>query len=249
MIDAPPVTHIEIEGCLNFRDAGGWIAEDGRAMAMGRLYRSDDPIRLTDAGRAAVAALGLARVVDVRQWSQIGRSPGFISEDRTIHQPLVDRVVDPANPPRLVDPADLATLYENMIEVSRAEMATVLDALAEGLTEGPVLVHCAFGKDRTGLAVALIGAAIGLPAAAIVTDYGRSDDPCWARRQWIEANRRPDDPDFSHVPDNMFRAPEEAMAILLERSVARYGSLRGWVESFPIGPGTIDRFVAALLVE
>ena len=40
-----PDWHVDVEGCVNFRDAGGWELDDGRRMRSRHLYRSDDPVQ------------------------------------------------------------------------------------------------------------------------------------------------------------------------------------------------------------
>lgn len=239
--------HVPVEGCVNFRDAGGWERLDGRRMRTGLLFRADDPIRLTSAGRETVDSIGLVAAVDVRQEPQFLRSPGFLSPERTFHRPLVDRVVDLDNPPKLTEPSDLTDVYDGMIDRSREQIAEVVDLLAEHLEDGPVLVHCAYGKDRTGIIVALIQAAIGLPQEAIVADYFRSDAAAKRRYDWVLADPLPDDPPIWKSPSFLFTAPAEAMAEMLRRVVAEHGSLDAWVASFPLAPGTVDRLRAALL--
>jgi protein-tyrosine phosphatase len=241
--------HLEVEGCRNFRDAGGWVDGDGRQMRTGVLYRADDPIRLTARGRAAVDALALAAVVDVRQHAQHVRSPGFVDVSRTFHRPLVDRVINLDDPPRLEQASDLADVYEDMIERSREQLADVLDIIATHLEAGAVLVHCAYGKDRTGIIVALIQAAIGMPAEVIASDYGRSDQPSRSRYRWVMDEPLPDDPPLWKAPAFLFTAPEAAMAELVSRAVARHGSLDGWVRSFPVAAATVPQLRRGLLAD
>jgi protein-tyrosine phosphatase len=239
--------HVPIDGCVNFRDAGGWSLSDGSRMRTGTLYRSDDPIRLTPTGRVAVDALGLVAVFDVRAQVQVDRSPGFVDPDRTFVRPLVDRVIDVDNPPRLETPADLTALYESMIDATRPQLAEVLDLVAEHVGRGPVLIHCAFGKDRTGLLVAMIEATIGVPAEQVAEDYGRSHGPAQRRFAWMQDEPLPDDPPLWRSPPGMFTAPAEAMSILLERVAARHGSIDRWLDELPVAPDTPARLRAALV--
>ena len=239
--------HVAVEGCCNFRDAGGWTVADGAVMRTGMLYRADDPVRLTANGRATVDALGLAAVIDVRQHAQFVRSPGFVGASQTFHRPLVDRVIDLDDPPKLNEPFDLTDIYEGMIERSRERLGEVLDIVAEHLATGPVLVHCAYGKDRTGIIIALIQAAIGVPEAALVTEYGRSDGPSRERFRRLVEDPLDDDPPLWKAPSFMFTAPEEAMAELARRAIVRHGSLQEWAASFPVAGTTIQRLRDGLL--
>lgn len=241
-----PSWHIAIEGCWNFRDAGGWTAGD-QQMRCRSLYRSDDPLRLTQLGRQRVDSLGIATVIDLRQQSQVDRTAGFLPPHRTFHVPLVDRVIDPANPPRMRTPDDMCDLYIDMIDRSRDRLAVALDLIAEHLSVGSVLVHCSYGKDRAGLVIALVHAAIGLSADSIAADYARSHEPSQRRRAWTLARPLPDDPPTSHVPPYLFSAPAQAMHSLLERMTEQHGSPRQWVASHPIADTTIERLTAGLL--
>lgn len=232
---------VRVDGCVNFRDAGSWLTLDGRKMRTGALYRSDDPVRLTPAGRDAVTRLGLAYVVDLRQASQYARGPGFLAAERTAHIPLVDRVIDPDNPPTLEKPADLADLYAAMLAGGHEALGRALDTVAAHLADGPVLVHCSYGKDRAGLVTALVQAAIGVLPAAIVEDYARSHRPSRRRRAWMLAEPLPGDITSSTVSEYLFSAPAEAMQLVLDRAVAEHGSPVQWVTSFPIRSDTIAR--------
>lgn len=245
--DPPPEGQVDVDGCVNFRDAGGWPTADGGAVRGARLYRADDPIRITRAGRAAVERLGLAMVVDLRQQTQFSRTPGFLEPARTTHVPLVDQVVDHSDPPPLDTPTDMADLYAGMLDESHQQVGRVLDTVADHVADGPVLVHCAFGKDRAGLMTALIHAAIGVGAHDIVADYVRSDGPAHRRRTAMITNPLADDPPVARLPETLFRASAETMELVLERAVAEHGSLTGWVSSFPIDTTTIDRLRASLV--
>ncbi len=244
---ALPDWHVDVDGCVNFRDAGGWRTVDGGEVRRGRLYRSDDPIRITPDGRRAVDRLGLAMVVDLRQQTQFSRTPGFVDRARTSHVPLVDQVVDHTDPPPLDTARDMANLYAGMLDESRHQVGRVLDVVADHVERGPVLVHCAFGKDRAGLITAIIHAAIGVRPDDIVADYVRSDAPARRRRAAMIEQPLEDDPPVARLPETLFRAPAETMELVLGRAVEQHGSLDGWVASFPTMPSTVDRLRAALV--
>lgn len=246
-VGALPEWHVDVAGCVNFRDAGGWRTVDGGAVRRGRLYRSDDPIRIEPDGRRAVDRLGLAMVVDLRQQTQFSRTPGFVERERTSHIPLVDQVVDHADPPPLDTPRDIADLYAGMLDQSRQQVARVLDVVADHVTNGPVLVHCAFGKDRAGLIIAIIHAAIGVRPDDIVADYVRSDAPARRRRAAMIERPLDDDPPVARLPENLFRASAETMELVLDRAVEQHGSLGGWVATFPTAPSTVERLRANLI--
>ena len=171
---------LELQGVPNFRDYGGYDTACGRGLKAARLYRSGNHHRATDADLETLAGLGLAVIVDLRRTAEREREPsrrwqGFEAE--VIENDIGDvgkpweeelKGADPTvdffrgvshgwyrrNPfePRLID---LYTRY--------------FDALAR--TDGAVLVHCAAGKDRTGLLVALTHHLAGVHRDDLVEDF------------------------------------------------------------------------------
>ena len=69
-----------------------------------------------------------------------------------------------------------------MVAGQRGNVVRAVEIIAAHVSDGPVLVHCMAGKDRTGIVVALVQAAIGVPLDSIVEDYARSDAPTRLRR-------------------------------------------------------------------
>ncbi len=248
MTEQTPPTHLDIDGCFNVRDAGGWPTVDGRRMATGILYRADDPVRLTELGRQAIVDLGLRAVIDMRQQSQIDRGY-FFDEDLTHHIPLVDRVIDIDDPPRLDHPADIVELYEDMVERGSAQIVRAIETVAVNIADGPVLVHCVAGKDRTGLLVALIHAAIGVTTESVIAEYALSDEPTRQRRAAMIASPLPDDPPVERSPELLWTAPAETMRLLTERIVERHGSLGAWPEVVGVGAETVAQLRERLLTD
>jgi protein-tyrosine phosphatase len=240
-------SHLDIDGCFNVRDAGGWPTDDGRRMVTGALYRADDPVRLTARGRACIAQLGLRAVIDLRQQAQFDRGHAFGRAEITHHIPTVDRVIDVDNPPRFEEPTDIVGLYEDMVERGGAQLVRAVDTVAEHIVEGPVLVHCVAGKDRTGLVVALIQAAIGVTVDSIIAEYALSDVPTQRRRDAMISRPMSGDPPVGRSPALLWSAPAEAMTMFAQGVIDRHGSMAAWPAALGVSPPTIERLRARLL--
>ena len=240
-------SHLDIEGCFNIRDAGGWPTEDGRRMRTGVLYRADDPVRLTDEGRRRIAELGLRAVIDLRQQAQFDRGYAFGDDAITHHIPTVDRVIDVENPPRFEQAADIVQLYEDMVVRGGPQIVRAVDTVAEYIADGPVLVHCVAGKDRTGLVVALIQAALGVPRESIIAEYALSDEPTQRRRKAMISAPLSDDPPVHRSPELLWTAPAEAMALFADRVVELHGSLAAWPSAIGLSDATVDQLRERLL--
>ena len=233
---------LDVDGCFNVRDAGGWRAAGGRSMRTGLLYRADEPARMSPAGQDVVDRLGLRAVVDLRGLTQFERGHGFTGRDLVHHVPVVDRVIATDEPRRIDAPVDIADLYDVMMDSQRGNIVRAVELLARHVADGPVLVHCTAGKDRTGIVVALIQAAIGVPLESIVEDYAWSDAPTRLRRVAMIADPLPGDPDVANAPELIWTAPAETMELFASRAIDRHGSLDAW----PVGVGVSPQAVAAL---
>src|SRR5216117_3048521 len=151
MLDPAMQRVVDLEGCLNFRDLGGYPTGDGRAVRWRQVYRSDALHHLTPADVARVRdELRIAAVLDLRSTAELrgeGRGPLAREPLAFHHLPLFDgREARPESWPAI---ATLADRYFLLAETAQAPIARLLAILAEA--GGPVVYHCAAGKDRTGV--------------------------------------------------------------------------------------------------
>lgn len=177
---------IAFEGIDNFRDFGGYAAGP-RRLKSGLLYRSAHHARASDADLAALADLGLSVIVDLRRPNEREREPsrrwaGFAAT--VVENDLGQEVEDEWHAfLRRSDLSEasfrdyLTTYYRHAPTVPRhVELfSRYFRTLAR--TEGPVLVHCAAGKDRTGVICALTHHLAGVHDDDIVADYLLTNDP------------------------------------------------------------------------
>ena len=159
---------IALPGTLNLRDLGGYPAAGG-TVRWRTLLRSDTLHRLDDAGRAALAGLGLRTVIDLRTDEEVRAAPSALDSTgaRTFHVPLFGDAAIGRLPP------ELAAVYRHMIDDCGPAIAGAIGRLC-ALGALPGLIHCTAGKDRTGLVAALALEVIGVPDEFIAADYAMS---------------------------------------------------------------------------
>ena len=163
---------------LNFRDLGGIPAGRG-AIRRGVLFRSEGPANFTDEQRSAIAGLGMRNIIDLRSSHEREREPyrwhGTGCNWRGLEVNADLRVFGNEGRARLQQGPDEQIAIDTMVETYRdlpLALAPHWQAIGECLQdEGcPVLINCTAGKDRTGVAVALILEMAGVARDAIMYD-------------------------------------------------------------------------------
>jgi protein-tyrosine phosphatase len=181
------VRWIPLAGAANVRDLGGLPTEDGRWTAYRRLLRADNLQGLTEADRRLlVDDIGLRTVVDLRTEVELAREgPGPLTkEPLVVHRhhsllPAAGKLTDldagsvlpwqsDGDAPAAASPV---TNYLRYLSDRPDSVLAALRSVARPDRGGAAVVHCAAGKDRTGVVVALALSAVGVRRDAIVADY------------------------------------------------------------------------------
>jgi len=156
------------------RDLGGLPTTDGGRIRYRALVRADDLCQLTPASVTVLRGYGIRRIIDLRGSLEAERDPGPFAGDPMYRRlPFIDEEAD-----RHRDPAEEATLlatYRASVERNAGHIAAGITALASA-PPGGVLVHCAAGKDRTGVHVALALRVAGVAVDDIAADYALSPE-------------------------------------------------------------------------
>lgn len=237
---------VALEGCLNFRDLGGYPSADGRRVRWRQLFRSDALHALTPADVSRLRdEIGLTTVIDLRSSAEL-RGDGDAPLQRLAvthhHLPLFDG--DAMRDSGRLDVITLADRYWLMAEYAKAKIATVLTTLAAA--DGPAVYHCAAGKDRTGVVSAVLLGVLGVPDEVIVADYAATKENLDAIVERLMANKSYETV-LSALPPDTLHAEAETMMAFLERIRAEYGDMRAYARAAGVGPDALEALAARLL--
>jgi protein-tyrosine phosphatase len=254
---------IELDGAVNARDLGGLPAGDGRQIASGVLLRSDN---LQDLSAADVATLidgfGLTTVIDLRSTQESeseGPSPldavpsvrhlylSVLPElgertDVVAEALLLKRERDRSRYPDDV----MCGHYLGYLEDRPDSVVGAVRAIAD--SDGAAIVHCAAGKDRTGVVVALALSAVGVPAEEVVADYALTGERIEAILHRLMSSSTYEG-DLKGSEIDRHRPRPETMKALLEQIEVRYGGVTQWLASHGFGRADLERLRARLVAD
>jgi len=250
------VTWLELEGAVNARDLGGLPTVDGRTTRSGVLLRSDNLQDLTPKDIEVLRQQGLKTVLDLRTSPEleiIGPGPLRETEVTHLHLDLIphgfdaraDELVEKAIPHEDAGDEAMDHFYIDYVNHAPDAIATALRTIANP-TSGAVLVHCAAGKDRTGVVCALALSLVGVTRQAVVDDYVRSDERIMAVRDRLLATELYHDDMARRTPESM-RLHGVNMERFLDRVDAAYGGVHGLAMSVGVDEETVAKLARRLL--
>jgi hypothetical protein len=233
------VTDLAWDGCVNVRDVGG-------------IVRADNIGLLSDAGWQALVDHGVRRVVDLRFPQEIAED--VPRDDVPVDVVRISLLGDTHTPEwqdefnAVMDSAQtaeeyLAWCYLEFLERYRERFVLAFEAIADA-PEGPVVVHCMGGKDRTGLVVALALRLAGESIDEIAVDYARSEANLAGRHvAWVDAA---DDPAERRRRELLLPTPAGAMRSVLGELERRYGSVAEYLRGGGLSEAAAERLRARL---
>lgn len=235
-----------LEGCLNFRQVADLQTRDGRRVRRGVLYRSDTPQFVPEPhAHALVEDLGVRTVLDLRLPYEArveGRGALASVPHRYVALPFfVDGAAQAGTAvPSMGAEDPVVRHYLGYLATSPEAVAGVIRALAE--PDGvPALVHCTAGKDRTGVAVAVVLEALGVRREEVVAEYAAGAD-----RMAAVFERLVELPSYG---ERVLALPAEAKLTepaTMARFLAAVDEQLGGVGSWLAGQGVDDEVLAAL---
>jgi protein-tyrosine phosphatase len=214
MTVSPPLS---TDAPANLRDVRGLRTDDGRIVRRGALYRSE---ALRVAAAPGMPVWPPAVVVDLRAPDEAFAAHP-LRDVAEVHNIPLGRSLAPALAEQTDDP-DLVWAYRFLAVDAADEIARIVEIVAR--SQGPALVHCTAGKDRTGIVVAVLLRAVGVRRADVLADYlrtGENLEPLWAALT------------AAGVPEPHNRAllgvQASALEAVLDEVEAHEGGVAGWL--------------------
>ncbi|WP_067180147.1 tyrosine-protein phosphatase [Microtetraspora niveoalba] len=239
---------IALDGAVNVRDLGGLPTEDGGTTSFGRVLRGDNLQGLTGGDLSLlVEELKLRHVVDLRSYAEVRlEGPGPLTRIPEVghhHHSLFaeagrftdveadtiegDKVLPWGRSHSLDDELRVTGYYYGYLRARPDSVVAALRVLARD--DGMSLIHCAAGKDRTGVVSALALAVAGVTREAIVADYAATGE----RLEGVLARLRASDTyraDLDGKPADHHLPRPEYMEQFLRTLDTRFGGPFGWLE-------------------
>lgn len=167
--------HVTLNGAANFRDLGGYKTKDGREVKWGKVYRSADISKLTDADLDTLKNRHISYDVDFRGHQEAQQAPDKLN-------PNTDYILCPAGSDSLNNWMKDVAAHKNSGDSLLISFYGNTKYLADRYKpffakllaipdDQSLLFHCTAGKDRTGIAAALFLYSLGVPYKTIVADY------------------------------------------------------------------------------
>jgi protein-tyrosine phosphatase len=247
---SPPARTLEFDGCVNFRDLGGYRTADGRQLAWRRLFRADGLHKLSEGDRAQLTGLGVATVIDLRTVDEASQRGIFPVDDvpvRYVALPLTDVLPATEDMPSWGEASYVAARYRDMVDQGAPALTGAFEALGSEAAL-PAVFHCSAGKDRTGVLSALILAFLGVPDETIVADYALSAVAMGRLLERLKAEYPDSVAEVEKYAPAILRVVPETMEEFLATMRAEYGSYDALAAALGV-VDAVDRLRERVLVE
>ena len=179
---------IPVNSIVNFRDLGGIPTEDGKITQWGKLYRSGKLTDLSKKDMDYFASLGIKTVVDFRNNKEVKKDPNKYpkgadvnyvrvvigDEEGNVQEALKKQVMKNRSNKKFDSRAFVENVNRTFIDSFAHQYIPLMDLLMDE-SNYPLLFHCTAGKDRTGLAAAIILGAVGVDKDFIMDDFMMSN--------------------------------------------------------------------------
>ncbi len=238
---------IHLEIAYNVRHLGAHPTAGGHDTTAFDIIRSGSLHELTEAGQSAFADLGVKVVVDFRSDVEHEHYPtpdlGALGIS-LIKAPVFQTDYSPGAQAQREEYPGHAATYRHFLTEGGGAYRTLFETIATA--SGPVLFHCAVGKDRTGVAAALLLELASVPDEHIVADYALST----SELEPLVEERLERFKEYGISVETgrlMMAAPPNDMEVTLDFIRGRWGSAAGYMGALGLSPSAIDAVRSRML--
>ncbi|MGK7936512.1 MAG: tyrosine-protein phosphatase [Xenococcaceae cyanobacterium] len=234
----PQTRHLQLAGCLNLRDLGGYATSDDKFTSWRTLLRGDSLHRLSPENQQAIIEYGVKTIIDLRTLSEVNREPYVLSKSPEIsyfNLPLIEE----EDFPQLMAKKSLLEHNYFSLEKRSPKIKEILEIIATKQTA--VVIHCAAGKDRTGIIIALLLAIAQVPVKTIAQDYQLSDR--YLTSFYANIQEEAIKKGFAH----MLLSPAEVIMDTFSYLDEHYGGVNGYLQTIGINQEQIKRLQTILV--
>ncbi len=226
--------HVNLQGAANFRDLGGYTTKDGHRVKWGKVYRSADISKLTDADLAELKKRKITYDVDLRGHQESAQAPDRLNPSTNYilcsagSDSLNNWMKDIANlKGKEAGDATMKVFYSNTTYLTSRYKPFFDQLLGLPLDQG-LLFHCTAGKDRTGIVAALLLYSLGVPYGTIVADYTATN---YYR---MNENKKTEDAmvNYMHIDKDVATEMMQAKKEYLDATFSAIGKQYGSIDNF-----------------
>lgn len=235
------VRELSIEVAHNIRHLGGYRTREGGHTASTDLIRSATLHRLTERGIETIVERGVRTIIDFRSEEERERDVTPETSQygiKNVHAPVFRSDASPTGLGNKEFPG-YGFVYQRFLEIGADAYRTLFETIAD--THEGVLFHCAAGKDRTGVAAALLLEVSGAEHDEIVSDYVRTTELLQPlAKEWMpDMKKRGIDEERA---GQLLGAPREA----IETALATIREHHGGAETYLRGIGVSELVISAV---
>lgn len=228
---------VKLQGAINFRDIGGYKTKDGKEVKWGKIYRSAEISRLTNSDLEKLEAMKIHYVLDFRGPAEVAAGADKVP-NAAIRISLPAGSEEVGDRSKMFKSMSTATegdsimlpFYSN-IDAYPKRYKPMFEALINNANDSALVYHCTAGKDRTGIATALILYALGVDEQTIMSDYlatnyYRKSDNGRMRKMLIDTYHINE-----AVVDDVLGVKETYLKATFQAITNKYGSINNFLKS------------------
>ncbi|WP_307445107.1 MULTISPECIES: tyrosine-protein phosphatase [Chryseobacterium] len=231
---------IPMQGTDNFRDIGGYKTKDGKTVKWGKIYRSAALNKLTTSDTLELKKLAVKTVFDFRGPYEIAIAKDNLPKGiQWINLPygsenIGKTMIDFTNEKKM--DSLLIAVYTDLPNLTKRYKPVFQQILC---SDEPIVYHCTAGKDRTGMATALLLYALGVPESTIMQDYLASN--YYRKAEINKVITIPTKDGMKTLPKSVQQVKKEWLMATVHAIIKQYGSIDNYLQKeMGIGPEEIQ---------